>query len=143
VINALTISQPYASLIADGKKWVENRTWGTHYRGLLAIHAGKGSQYLTRTQLENYPTGCIVAVAVLGACIDISGPRIWDRAFEIVRGRTIDDLMNHEHTEGPWCWVLENVTKLDEPVPCSGKQGLWIPEVRLDVKMIIGNSDVA
>jgi len=37
-MKALTISQPYASLIVSGKKWVENRTWGTSYRGMLAIH---------------------------------------------------------------------------------------------------------
>jgi hypothetical protein len=34
-------------------------------------------------------------------------------------------VLDHPHTEGPWCWVLRDVRKLDEPVPCSGKQGLW------------------
>lgn len=41
-MKALTISQPYASLIARGEKFVENRRWPTPYRGPLAIHAGKG-----------------------------------------------------------------------------------------------------
>lgn len=51
-MKALTISQPYASLIANGEKWIENRRWETLYRGKLAIHAGKGTQYLDRDELR-------------------------------------------------------------------------------------------
>ncbi len=40
-IKALTIWQPYASLIAAGLKQYETRSWSTRYRGLLAIHAAK------------------------------------------------------------------------------------------------------
>jgi activating signal cointegrator 1 len=62
-IPALTISQPFAELICTGEKCVENRTWETLYHGPLAIHAGKGTQYLSRRELAGYPTGCVVAVA--------------------------------------------------------------------------------
>ncbi len=54
-IKALTISQPYASLIASGEKWIENRTWPTAHRGKLAIHAGVGTQYLNKSELAKYP----------------------------------------------------------------------------------------
>lgn len=43
-MRALTIRQPWAGRIAHGDKRVENRTWGTAYRGLLLVHAG--AQYL-------------------------------------------------------------------------------------------------
>jgi hypothetical protein len=124
-MKALTISQPYASLIANGEKWVENRCWGTHYRGPLAIHAGKGTQYLTRQQLATYPSGCIIAVAELVACINIARGRRFDRMTEISPGITIDDVLKHEHTEGPWCWVLSDINQLCEPIRCNGIQGLW------------------
>lgn len=26
---------------------------------------------------------------------------------------------------GPWCWVVDAVVELDQPIPCKGKQGLW------------------
>jgi len=39
--RALTIRQPWASLIALGVKTIETRSWSTRYRGPLAIHAGK------------------------------------------------------------------------------------------------------
>ena len=71
IIKALTISQPYASLIARGEKWIENRHWPTNYRGRLAIHAGKGTQYLSPTQLRGYPTGCVLATAELVACVPL------------------------------------------------------------------------
>jgi hypothetical protein len=41
-MKALTLTQPWASLIAVGAKRIETRGWPTNYRGPLAIHAGKG-----------------------------------------------------------------------------------------------------
>lgn len=38
----LTLTQPFASLVALGAKRVVTRDWGTDYRGALAIHAAKG-----------------------------------------------------------------------------------------------------
>lgn len=41
MIKALSIRQPWAWLIAMGYKDVENRSWPTHYRGPIFIHAAK------------------------------------------------------------------------------------------------------
>ena len=38
-MKALSIKQPWASLIAHGIKDIENRTWATKYRGKVLIHA--------------------------------------------------------------------------------------------------------
>jgi hypothetical protein len=40
-MKALSVRQPWASLIVLGIKDVENRTWRTNYRGPLAIHASQ------------------------------------------------------------------------------------------------------
>jgi hypothetical protein len=40
--KALSLKQPYAWLIANGYLLVDDRTWGTQYRGLMLIHASKG-----------------------------------------------------------------------------------------------------
>lgn len=125
-MKAITISQPFASLIADGEKWVENRTWATDYRGPIAIHAGKGQQYLDAQELQEYPTGCIVAVAILSACFHID--EIHKQQFDkTVPGTwlTFGQVQTHEHTEGPFCWILELVKKLDHPIVAKGQQGLW------------------
>ncbi|MFN6025464.1 MAG: ASCH domain-containing protein, partial [Planctomyces sp.] len=46
-MKALSIRQPFASLIAAGKKTVELRTWYTHYRGPLLICAAKSATGLS------------------------------------------------------------------------------------------------
>lgn len=40
-MKALSIKQPWAWLIVNGHKDIENRSWGTYYRGPVLIHAGK------------------------------------------------------------------------------------------------------
>lgn len=125
-MKAITISQPYASLIAEGQKFVENRTWPTRYRGPIAIHAGKGTQYLTKRELAEYPSGCIVAEANLVDCVHLQ--EVMARNPEDIvglAGVTVGQLLQHEHTEGPWCWILKDIRKLETPKPIVGKQGLW------------------
>lgn len=41
-MKALTLTQPYASLVALGEKRFETRNWATDHRGPLAIHAAAG-----------------------------------------------------------------------------------------------------
>jgi len=41
-MKAISIKQPWASLIVEGIKDIENRNWFTHYRGRFYIHTGKG-----------------------------------------------------------------------------------------------------
>ena len=129
-MKALTISQPFASLIASGEKWIENRTWPTVYRGPLAIHAGLGRQYLSKKELEAYPTGSVIAIARLAACLWLGDIR--SHAMKQGYGslaiantsRTWSEAVSHKHAEGPWCWILEDVQAID-PVPYRGAQGLW------------------
>lgn len=41
-MKALSIRQPWAWLIVNGYKDIENRSWDTKYRGMVLIHASKG-----------------------------------------------------------------------------------------------------
>ena len=124
-MKALTISQPFASLIASGEKWVENRTWRTDHRGPLAIHAGKGTQYLTKTDLAQYPHGCVIAVVDLVACLPLASLRQHGGSAVLdMLGLTPASVLAHEHTAGPWCWILRNVRPV-ACVPWIGCQGLF------------------
>lgn len=122
-MKALTIQQPHASLIASGQKWVENRTWKTSYRGPLAIHAGKGTKYLTKGSLADYPTSCVIAVAELITCVSVR----WlasSNGLARIGSHTIAEWFAHSHTEGPYCWLLIKVRPI-EPIQRKGFQGLW------------------
>lgn len=126
--RAITISQPYATLIASGEKWIENRTWAPKYRGLLAIHAGKGVQYLRRADVDTYPTG-VLAVVNLVMCFRMADV---DQVVDELRrfGLSVEQIRAHKHAVGPWCWLFRDVRKLRVPVPCRGAQNLWkwVPE---------------
>jgi hypothetical protein len=130
-IRCLTISEPWASLIASGNKTTENRCWKTNYRGPLAIHAGSGTQYLTKKRLADYPVGHVIAVANLVACLDIQTIRqkaasVLDAGWEAYGcSSTWAEIAAHEFTVGPFCWILEGVRKLKTPKPIAGKQGIW------------------
>lgn len=120
-MKALTICQPYAHLIAIGEKPIENRTWETPYRGPLAIHAGRSRDWMDAGDALRYPDlvfGAVVAVARLVACLSIARAS-WPAPFQ--------DLLEHEHANGPWCWILADVRRLKRPVYCRGAQGLWVP----------------
>ena len=104
-MKALSLRQPWASLIADGRKTIETRTWRTHYRGPLAIHA-------SARPYEDLPTGGIVAVAWLYGC------RPMEESDEDAACIALYDRAN--------AWLLANV----KPVPlilCKGMLGLWTP----------------
>ncbi len=94
-MKALTVRQPWASLIAVGVKTIETRSWRTEYRGPLAIHAGQhrpvegeevGGWWWgwdfdhgvivnqnAYPRFEEYPAplGAVVAVANLVDCVPI------------------------------------------------------------------------
>ncbi len=79
----LSIRQPWAWLIINGYKTVENRSWATKYRGPLQIHAGKAMACSTEELAElrqalleldvdmpvNLPTGGIVGSVDLVDCV--------------------------------------------------------------------------
>lgn len=113
-MKALTICQPYAEMIARGEKIIENRTWPTNYRGPLAIHAGKSKLWMDDDDISEYPSmafGAIVALATLKDC---------RRVNELP-----PELSGNEHANGPWCWVLADVQRINPPRPIRGAQGLW------------------
>lgn len=47
-MKVLSIIEPWASLIANGKKSIETRSWKTSYRGELYIHASKKKERVTQ-----------------------------------------------------------------------------------------------
>jgi hypothetical protein len=95
-MKALTLYQPWASLVAAGAKTIETRSWSTTYRGRLAIHAGArpvkasdGSLDLWREQTQAHvlneqlgfddprgplPLGAIVATCKLVDVVPILAP---------------------------------------------------------------------
>ncbi len=111
-IKALSIKQPWASLIAWGDKTVEWRSWATKYRGPLFIHAS-GRKFIADDDDESVelPTGVIIARADL---IDVRPFLPTDRAAALMRSSRPAGM----------AWVFANPVQLF-PVSCKGKLHLW------------------
>jgi hypothetical protein len=132
-VKAITICQPYAHLIATGRKVCENRTWYTPHRGPLAIHAGKSRAWLdcdkgedvdhgSGIKVSEMAFGAIVAVADLINCIHI------DNKLIVEALATMTD-EQRDHVNGPWCFILDNVRPLKSPIAYRGAQLLFeIPD---------------
>ena len=65
-MKVLTIKQPWATLIMQGYKRFEFRSWQTKYRGDLLIHAGKGIDKEAIKRLEKYLPKELLTGKILG-----------------------------------------------------------------------------
>jgi hypothetical protein len=111
-MKALTIQQPWASLIFQGRKDIENRNWYTYIRGRVLIHAGKtidrgGYEFMAEHGIvlagPPLPTGAIIGSVEIADVVTKSDS-IWFC--------------------GKYGFVLQN------PIPCSpiairGALGFW------------------
>lgn len=100
-MKAISIRQPWASLIANGTKTIETRTWSTDHRGPLLICASK-------------PDGRALCV------VDVVDCRPMKRADS--------KAACCEPYDGAFAWVLRNV-KLLEPFPVKGQLRLFEREI--------------
>lgn len=138
-MKVITLWQPWATLLAAGKKKCETRSWKTNYRGEILIHAGKknvlygarlmpsgawGKAKASLIEFANrgdlFPTGAIIGKADLVNCILID-----EQMSALIKEQNPDEYIFGDFTPGRYAWVMENAVLFEEPIPASGKQGLW------------------
>jgi len=113
-MRALNVRQPWAELIAQGRKRIEVRTWPTTHRGPLVIVASLAYAPNAPRELWDVDGGRGVAVCVV----------------ELVDVRRPERLAEDEHfamtTLGPtlWCWCLAHARRV-VPAPVRGQLGLF------------------
>ena len=137
-IKAISLWQPWASLMAAGVKLHETRHWATAYRGPIAIHAAKvldlagAPDALCLAQFglhwaDDLPRGAVVAVGHLTGCVPAGGLHDLTRA----------DRAAGNFTPGRFAWRIERLRPLPEPIPLAGRQGLfnWEPPGDLEDRL--------
>ena len=147
---AITLHQPWASLIALRVKTVETRSWPAPARLMgqrIAIHSGKLLVRRPGDVIERelrakcgddwrviIPTGTVVDIAVLAGmaqveCADLAeGYAVHEPGAEVgcavgTGGTPIDPW--GDFSPGRWLWFLDDVEALPEPVPAVGRQSFW------------------
>lgn len=125
-MKVITIKQPFATLIAEGLKEYEFRTWKTSYRGEILIHAGKGvdKKAMERFKYLNleYPSGCIIAKATITDCVyvdDTLKEELQKKDDKVYYG-----VINKDSNWDGYGFKLENIEKIS-PIEIKGKLSLW------------------
>lgn len=140
-MKALTLTQPWATLVAIGAKRIETRSWSTSYRGELAIHAAQGfpkcAQEFADEQIVQYllnciptwgpnwpklPLGCVIATCRL---VELMPTECLANRVVTPKIVTEQELAFGNYSPGRWGWILEDVHMLPEPIRAKGARRLW------------------
>lgn len=141
-MKALSLHQPWATMIAIGLKQLETRHWSTNYRGPLAIHAAQKWTKAQRTFTEELfnedvvghvlrqygytapgqlPFGAVVCTVRL-AQVMITEHVVkshWMRVNSVER-------MLGDYSAGRYAWQLLDLKRFEQPIKAIGHQGFWV-----------------
>lgn len=137
-MKGLSLWQPWASLVAMRAKLFETRSWGTDYRGPLAIHAAlKWNSELywlclsvpfwgRLREVSKFPSEFYYQQAIpfgkVVAIVDL---------VDVVPVEQVRDSLSEEerafgdYSDGRFAWRLENIRALATPYDMRGRQGLF------------------
>lgn len=126
--RAISLTQPWATLVVTGRKAMETRSWPTSVRGRVAIHASKGMPGWAREAAVQFgfdpdalPRGAIIGAVDIEDC----------QPVEEVREAISDDELSYgDFDNGRFAWRLSNPAIFDEPIPAVGSLGFWRWEPR-------------
>ena len=132
-MKAVSLTQPWATLVAIGAKKLETRSWPTYHRGPLLIHAAKGfprharaichtdpfSETLQRAGYKHaseLPTGAIIGIVTLVGCSSTA---------KALKGIDPVEHAFGDYGPGRFAWQLTEALQLVQPMACKGALGLW------------------
>lgn len=123
-MKVLTIKQPWATLIMQGYKRFEFRSWQTKYRGQLLIHAGKSIDKEAMKRLEKYipeemPLGKILGKVNLSNCIKTTPE------FFVEIQKENKDIYSKSIFKEAFAWQVEVMENFKNPIEVKGMLGLW------------------
>ena len=129
-MKCLSVSQPYADLIVQGKKTIELRTWNTKFRGEFLVHAPfkikKDACKRLGVDETKLRTGVIVGKA------EIYDVKVYNSVSELK-----SDYKKHFATEEflrhKYGFLLKKPKELRRPIPYKGSLGFF--NVHLDTKV--------
>ncbi len=114
IIKSISIREPFASMIRDGKKTIETRTWKTNYKGNLLICASK----YPKTEFS----GKAIAIAELYNCRKMEKGDERDACCKIY--------------EKAYSLCLRNIRPIP-PFHVKGKLSLFNTEINDDIEKYI------
>ena len=127
-MKVLSLTEPYATLIKNGIKTIETRSWKTSYRGKLYIHASstkipkeykENKKLMSLVDLNELNYGNIICSCELVDCIEMTEEFI----EEIKKNK--NEYITGIYEIGRYAWILKNIQVLDKPIKAKGHLGIW------------------
>lgn len=121
-MKVLTLRQPWATLVAEGIKKYEFRSWKTKYRGKVLIHAGAGIDKEDMGKYSNldleFPSRKIIAIVEIEDCLELD---------EKLNKKIIEEnnIAYGNKIRTGYAWKLKNVKKIKYGKEVNGQLGLW------------------
>ena len=132
MLKALSLLQPWATLVVTGAKQIETRSWSTAYRGILMIHAGKkksgaaiAAMPLFSLHIPDFyalPFGAIIGEVMLTDVVRMTDLVLPPEAIDRL---TLEERAFGDYSAGRYAWLLQDAVLYDEPIPAKGTLGLW------------------
>ena len=119
-MKAITLWQPWASLIVDGRKTIETRPMPWYYEGWVAIHAGLKIDREACIRF-GYDPETIPRGAILGQAFKV-GLYHFERRLE---GKQYTPDAYGDFTPGRYGYPFDDIVKFTAPVVEKGHQGFW------------------
>lgn len=129
-MKAITILEPWATLIIEGKKCIETRNWDTNYRGTVLIHSSKtlmqNKDYVEHlmnfvdSAHSSFNRGCIIGEVELVDIIPITPD-----FFRLVKETNYIDFITSEWGYSKYAWIFDKPKIYEQPIPAKGNLGLW------------------
>lgn len=107
-MKAISVRQPWASLIAGGLKTIETRKWFTKYRGDILIVASKNPK------VGDLPTGQALCIARIVDCRKMTKEDETQARCEVY--------------PGAYAWILSDIRPI-KPFAVKGKLGIYEVEL--------------
>ena len=124
-MKVITIKEPYATLIAEGLKEYEFRTWKTSYRGDILIHAAKTPNNENKKRFIdrnlNYKEGFIIAKANITDCVEVDDKLIKEL---LNKDKEVYKNLSIKRDKPLYGFKLENVERIN-PIEAKGQLGFW------------------
>lgn len=128
-MKGLSLTEPYATLIKNGIKTIETRSWKTNYRGKLYIHASSTKipkeyknnlELMTLVDINNLNYGNIICSCELVDCIEMT-----DEFIDEIRNNRTNEYITGVYPKGRYVWILKNIEILENPIEAKGHLGIW------------------
>ena len=131
-MKAISLLQPWASLVIMGVKTIETRSWATKHRGSILIHASQGkagSLFAIEPPFKKYipdfnalPFGAILGTVCISAMMRMKDLMMTD---EWINRLTLEEKAFGDYGEGRYAWMLEDARPFRNAVAARGSLHLW------------------